>query len=248
MSIQSVQRAFDILKAIDNATEPTPATKIAKTINLPRTTVIRMLTTLEEIGAVQRVENGKSYQIGSVVRLLGQPKTTERKLKKIARPELQQLAQTTGETVYLCVPVGQQVYYLDQIDSRHHILLRNWAGCYFPAHTTAAGKVFLAHLGVEELELYLKRPLESYTDKTITNPTDIRAYAQQIPRDGFAWTHAQTEEGLVGVAAPIFDGQGKVVAAVSLGGPAFRFPKQNQADLAAQTVVQTAHRIQAKLL
>ena len=247
MSIQSIQRAFDILRIIDAEREPARAATIAKRTNLPRTTVIRMLATLEEVGAVSRIDNSNYFRIGTAVRLLGQPKTNPTNLKEIAQTNLRLLAQKTGETAYLCLPVGEQVYYLEQINSQHHILLRDWTDTYFPHHATAAGKVFLAFMPPAELDSYLEKPLEHFTPKTITDPQQIRAYVAEIQHVGYGWTHEQTEAGLVGVAAPIFDRDGNVVAAVSLGGPAFRFPKPGQEQETAQYVVQSARQISERL-
>jgi len=241
MSIQSVQRAFDILQIINKESNADNAATIAQCIDLPRTTVVRMLATLEEVGAVNRVGESNRFQIGSMLRGFGQPKRSSEAFKAMARPFLSKLAEETGETVYLCMPVGNQVTYLDQIDSQHHILLRNWTGSYFPAHTTAAGKLFLAYMSNEKLETYLSNPLEQFTTETVTEPDKVRAYVQEILQTGVAWTHGQTEKGLVGVAAPVFDENGRVILAISLGGPAFRFPEDPA--LAARQVIQTARAV-----
>lgn len=251
MSIQSIQRAFDILKVIDDGAGSARAAAIAEEIGLPRTTVIRILGTLEEIGAVVQVkgqQNGsRQYTIGPTARFLGQPKTDGANLKEVARPELERLAVETGETVYLCTPLGDQVYYLDQVNSQHHILLRDWVGKSLPMHTTAPGKVFVAWLSPKELDDYLSKPLKVFTPKTIVDPKKIRAYAAEIRQVGFAWTHEQTEAGLIGVAGPIFKNGDELVGAVSIGGPSFRFPKPNQEQDLEQLIVDTARRIEAKL-
>ena len=251
MSIQSIQRAFDILKAIDDESEPARAAAIAKQIDLPRTTVIRILGTLEEVGAVIQVsgkQNGsRQYMIGPTARFLGQPKTNGANLKEIARPDLERLAAETGETVYLCIPTADEVYYLDQVNSQHHILLRDWVGQSLPMHATAPGKVFVAWLSPEALDRYLSKPLKVFTPKTVVDPTQIQAYAREIREAGFAWTHEQTETGLIGVAAPILNKDREIVGAVSIGGPSFRFPGPNQEKLMEQFVTETARRIEAKL-
>ncbi|MEM7343640.1 MAG: IclR family transcriptional regulator [Chloroflexota bacterium] len=247
MTIQSLERAFSILKTIDASSTAIRPAEIAEHIDLPRTTVIRMLGTLEALGAVTRAEDGRNFLIGPTIQAMAQSKPKHRILKQIARPYLEGLANSTGETVYLCTQSHDQVYYLDQIDSRHHILLRNWVGSYFPLHTTAAGKLFLAFLPDEELTAYLTPPLEALTDKTVTNPAAIRHYVAEIRQDGCAWTNEQTEEGLIGVAAPIYQGVGQLVAAVSLGGPAFRFPPKGKDQAMAQQVIKTAQKISQKL-
>ncbi len=246
MSIQALERAFSILKVIDEAPDAIRPAEIAGQIDLPRTTVIRMLNTLEELGAVVRVEDGRHFQIGPTIHTFAHSKPKLRDLKRIARPCLEQLAQQTGETVYLCTLADSQVYYLDQIDSQHHILLRNWIGTYFPLHTTAAGKILLAFLPDDTLQTYLAPPLEKLTEKTITNPDTIRQYVDDIRQVGHAWTHEQTEAGLVGVAAPIYQAH-RVIAAVSLGGPAFRFPPKGQDQAMADLVKATAEQISQRL-
>lgn len=251
MSIQSIQRAFEILRTIDQGGSPARAAVIAEQIGLPRTTVIRILGTLVEVGAVVQVDGkqhgSRQYVIGPTARLLGQPKTEFANLKEAARPELEHLAAETGETAYLCTQAGYDVYYLDQVSSQHNIRLRDWISHSFPIHATAPGKVFLAWLTAEDLDYYLAKPLKTFTSKTVTDPEQIRAYVQEIREAGYAWTHEQTEVGLIGVAGPIFGPDSNLVGAVSLGGPSFRFPQPGQEQKMAELVVEVGRRISATL-
>lgn len=244
--IQSLHRAFSILQLISEEPELARPSLIAEQIGLPRTTVLRMLATLENIGAVVRPPNSKTYSIGQTIQQIAQPKPSRQQLKLVARPHLQTLAHETGETVYLCVESRQQVYYVDQIDAQHHILLRNWVDTYFPLHATAAGKLFLAFWEEAKLEAHLKRPLTQFTPNTITQPDKIRSYIKAIRQAGVAWTHGQTEEGLVGVAAPIWGQNQLLVGAVSVGGPAFRFPRAGTEEKTAVSVIETARKISAQ--
>ncbi|MEM7112861.1 MAG: IclR family transcriptional regulator [Chloroflexota bacterium] len=245
--IQSLHRAFAILQIISQQPQAARPVSIATQTGLPNTTVLRMLTTLENIGAVVRDVEAGTYGIGTVVYDLAHPKPSHQQLKEAARPYMHQLANQTGETVYLCAEAGEQVYYVDQIDTEHHILLRNWIDIAFPLHTTAAGKVLLAFWEDAKIQAYLARPLEQYTENTIIDPDAICAYVEMIRKNGFAWTHGQTEEGLVGVAAPIWGQSQQIVGALSLGGPAFRFPKAGEAEQVAQQVVETAKQISSQL-
>ena len=249
MSIQSIQRAFDILDVIDKQSAPSRAADIASQVELPRTTVIRMLDTLEKVGAIQRVPNSNTFYIGARLRNFGRAISHKPTLKELARPFLQELADQTGETVYLCTPTPDfQAHYIDQIDSPHQILLRNWVGKSLPIHATAPGKVFLAYLSPNALQQFLSTPLVRFTEKTVTDPEQIRAYVPEILNKGYAWTHEQTAAGLIGVAAPIFSPTEKtVIAAASLGGPAFRFPPPNQSQAVADLVVETAYKITMRL-
>ena len=247
MSIQALERAFEILNVIHKNEDPQRAADIAVQVELPRTTVIRMLDTLEQVGAVVRVAETSRFEIGPTMLQFGQPITPAPDLKQIARPTLERLARESGETAYLCTRSGRQVYYLDQVSSRHHIRLQEWTGTWFPAHTTSTGKIFLAYMPPTQLDTYLSHDLESFTSETITDPQEIRDYVQSIRQNGFGWTHGQTELGLVGVAAPIFDSNQAVIGAVSLGGPQFRFPQAGKEQETADLVVKAAQEISSRI-
>jgi len=195
---------------------------------------------------VNESKNGsRQYQIGQTARILGQSKTGS--LKEIARPDLEWLAAESEETAYLCKQAGDRVYYLDQINSQYHIQLQSWIGKSFAIHTTAPGKIFVAWLPDAELDRYLSQPLQTLTEKTVTDPNQIRAYAKEIRARGFAWTHEQTEAGLIGIAAPIVKGDSELIGAVSLAGPAFRFPKPKQEQSLEKLIVEVGRRISANL-
>lgn len=241
--IQSLHRAFAILNIISQEPHAARSGTIAERVGLPKTTVLRMLNTLENIGAIVRDPAAGHYRIGSVILTLAYPKPTHQQLIDLAKSHLLQLANRTGETVYLCVQSGDQVHYIDQIDAQHHILLRNWVGVSFPLHTTAPGKLFLALWDDEKIEEYLKRPLEKYTERTIVEPEKIRDYILDIRDKQVAWTHGQTEIELVGVAAPIYTTLGTLAGALAVGGPSFRFPGQGQEEAVASLVLETAELV-----
>ncbi len=246
-NIRSVERAFTVLEALRLQPGGANATTIAKQSNLPRPTVIRLLTTLKNIGAVERIEDTNNYQIGLTILTLAAQPPLSRQLTAIARSYMQDLAQSTGETVFLCILDNHQVHYIDQINSQYNIQLRDWTGARYPLHTTSTGRMLLAALSPEALERYLARPLERYTKQTITDPATLRQQLAAVKKQGYAWSREQTEEGLVGVAAPIYDQDGQIIAAVSVGGPAFRFPQPDQEQAVADLVVQIARQISERV-
>ncbi len=245
--IQSIERAFAVLDIVGGLSEPASVTTIAKQVDLPRTTVTRLLATLQSVGAVKRATAKDYYQIGPRILNLTAQLTYTQQLVNTARPYLEKLAQTTGETVYLGVPEHYHVHYVDQINSRYRIQLRDWTGSLFPMHTAAAGLLFLADLPLPELDDYLSRPLERYTEKTVDDPATIRENLVNIRRQGHAWSQGQMEPGLIGVAAPIQNKQKQSIAAISVGGPVFRFPPQGQKEATINLVINTAAEIAARL-
>ncbi|MCH7979100.1 MAG: tetratricopeptide repeat protein [Acidobacteria bacterium] len=90
------------------------------------------------------------------------------------------MAQRTSETVYLCLPDGDQVYYADQINSRYQIRPRDWSGSRVPMYTVSAGKLFLADLSPLELDTYLARPLEPFARKTMKSAAALRAHLKEV--------------------------------------------------------------------
>lgn len=241
--VQSVERAFAILQAIGLEPGGLGVTSISKQTGLPKSTVSRLLSTLEASGAIERVPGRDAYRVGPGVLAMAGRASYSRQLNVLARPYLQELAEETGETVHLCTPDGDQVFYVDQINSRFHIQLQDWTGVRFPMHTVAAGRVFLASLSPDRLEQYLSRPLERYTSKAITDRNVLRRHVERARAEGLSWVWEETELGLVGVAAPVEDAGGKVVAAVSLVGPAFRFPPPGRHAEMAADVTHTARLI-----
>ncbi len=239
--IQSVKRAFSILKAIAAYPRGVGLGKIAEQVDLPKSTVSRMLSTLESIDAVERMPYGKGFRLGpATLNLALQPSY----LITIARPYLQELAHATNEAVNLCLPDGKQVHYVDQVQRQRNVQVGDWTGTRTSVlHVISPGKIFLAYWPPEQLETYLNRPLEQFTKHSITAPETLHRHLAQIKQQGYAWSYEEFELGLVGASAPIQNKDGQVVAAVNLSGPAFRFPPANQEDKIAALAVDTGYKI-----
>ncbi len=228
--IQSVKRAFDILKAVSSKAEGVSLTEIATRADLPKSTVSRMLSTLTGIGMVERLHEREGFRIGNELVAMAAQVGYPRSLVAIARPYLQALAQTTGETLTLCVPDGDLVHYIDQIDSPGTLQMRNWVNFRFPMYASCDGKIFLAHRDKADLDRYLQQPMQRFTAATITSATALRRELKWVQKRGYAWTNGEYDADLVGVSAPICDPEGRVIASVCLFGPAFRWPAEAQAS------------------
>ena len=245
-SVQSVERAFNILQALSAFPKGAGASVLAKHVGLPRPTVIRLLKTMESFSAVERVPNAKTYRLGPSIFALTAQIPFARQLTTIARPFLQELAQRTSETVYLCLPDGDQVYYADQIDSRYQIRPRDWSGSRVPMYTVSAGKLFLANLSPPELDIFLARPLEPFARKTLKSAAALRVHLKEVRKKGYGWARDEFEDGLIGIAAPIRDESRKLIAAIAVSGPAYRLPRKREKEIAT-AAVQIAEQITARL-
>ncbi len=239
--IQSVKRAFTILKVIAAHPDGVSLAKIANQVNLPKSTVSRMLSTLEHIQAVERLPYGKGFRIGpEILTLVLQPSY----LITIIHPYLLDLAHTTTEAVNLCLLDERQIQYVDQVQSQHNVQVRNWTGTRMSIlHTVSPGKIFLAYGSQEQLDRYLKRPLEHFTRDSITDSDVLRRQLIEIKQQGYAWAIEEFEQGLSGISAPIQNQAGQVIAAVNVSGPAFRFPPDGQEDKIVHLTVEISHKI-----
>ena len=228
--VQSVERAFAILRALSVA--PAGVSEIAELVGLPKSTVARLLATLEGVDAVDRVEEGSRYQIGDgLVELTGSTDASASMVVAV-RPHLLQLAARSGEAAGFGVPQGYTMHYLVQVESPQPVQVRDYSGLAVPMHIGPSGLCVMAHWPLEDVQRYLSRPLEAYTSATVVDSTAILNRLAEIRRVGYAAVDEEFAEGLSSVAAPVFDSNGHVAGAIHVHGPTYRFPgKKGPADI-----------------
>lgn len=245
--VQSIERAFAVLEAL--GTGPLGVTEVADRVDLPKSTVARLLAALVAEDAVEQVSDGTDYRLGGrLVALAGGVRPT-RGLIALARPHLVQLAGALGETAGLSIPDGFAVHYVDQEDGPHPVGIRDWTGSRLPMHAVSSGLVFLAAMHEGDVERCLAQPLERFTAATVTDPALVRRRILQARVDGFAWTCDEVAEGISSVAAAVADEDGEVVAAIHVHGPSYRFPEAMTVsrEAIAADVVAAAARVSASL-
>jgi IclR family acetate operon transcriptional repressor len=241
--VQSLERAFAILRAL--AIKPARISELAGIVGLPKSTVARMLGTLELVGAVVRDESTQAYRIGEGLAQLAAPMDFTTSLVVSIKPHLAQLSAAIGEAAGFSVPEGYAMHYLVQVDSPRPIQVRDYSGSSAPMHLSPAGLCVMAQWPDEELARYLSRPLERNTPASVTDPTRIRQRLTRIRTEGYAWIHEEFAEGLSSVAAPVHDGQRRLVGAITVHGPTYRFPISGEAERIAVSVRLAASRFSA---
>jgi len=247
--IQSIKRAFDILKAVSSAGDGdgVSLSELAARARLPKSTVSRMLSTLAGVGAIERVTPREGFRLGSELIAMMSHVPYPRSLCAIARPYLQALSSATGETLTLCVPDGDTAHYIDQINSPHALQVHDWRGQHLPLHAASDGKLYLAGRSDEQIERYVGQTLRRYTANTLVSPSRLKREVKAIRRLGYAWTNGEYDQDIVGVAAPIRGEGGEVVGSVCLFGPAFRWPEEREAGHLIGPAKATADKISARL-
>jgi DNA-binding IclR family transcriptional regulator len=217
---QSVERSMAVLE--DLAAGERRLGDLAELLGTHKSTVLRILQTLESRGFVRRVDNG-AYRLGARMIQLGSAALQALDLTATARRGLEQLAEATGETVHLAILDGAHVVYVDKVESIHPVRMYSRVGATAPAHCTGVGKVLLAHTPTEAWpELDLRR----FTDETIVDRDALAAAAGDIRDHGWGVDEREHEESIRCIAAPIFDVDGRAVAAVSVSVPTSRMSRE----------------------
>ena len=219
--LQSVSRALSALELIAEQGEM-GVSELGRRLGVHKATASRLVSTLAEHGLVERDAASEKFRLGfGLIRLAGAA-MAGLDLVRTAHPILEDLADRTRETVNLGVLSGDSVVYIDQVAGTRSIVAVSWVGRRTPLHCSSNGKVLLAHMDEPELRRHLSRPLERATERSVIDPQALRGQLRQVVTRGYAQTLEELEEGLNAVAAPVRQADGKVVAALSVSGPAFR--------------------------
>ena len=243
--VQSIERAFAVLATLANG--PIGVTEAAERAGLPKSTAARVLASLAPEGVAEQVPGDTRYRLGPRLLTLAARIRPARSLAALARPSLEALAQETGEAAGLSVPDGDLAHYIDQVSSLNPVSVRDWTGSRIPLHAVSSGQILLAFARPTFIQRYLGRPMERFTERTLTTADGVLERMRAIRRDGYVWALEEFDEGISSVAAPVADASGEVVAAVHLHGPSYRFPAPGTNVNVAGRVVATAARIAESL-
>ena len=244
--VESVARALKIIEAL--AMSPAGLSDIARTVDLPKSTVARLLSTLEEVEAVERdEEDNRLFRLGPMVQRLSTAAGGPAQLAGFARPYLEELTEVTGEAAGVSIPDGYQVHYIDQTDAEHPVQVRDWTGELIPMHVVPSGLAIMAYWPEQETDRFLSRRLKKLTPNTITDPDAIRGRLQGVRDEGYVWVHEEFVEGINSVAAPVLESNGLVTGAIHVHGPAYRFPGEDPESHIGKQVAEAAERLSEAL-
>jgi DNA-binding IclR family transcriptional regulator len=222
-TIQSVDRAAALLKAIADARRPPTVVELAELCGLNRSTAWRLLATLDAHGLIERDPVSQRYSLGYALLRIAAGAEVDPLVRR-ARPVLESLARETGEAANLAVAKRFNLVYVDQVDPPQ-IMAPNWFGRPVPLHATSTGKAYLAFLEPDERRAALPERLERYTETTVTDRRRLTAELDQVRRTGYAVCVGELEESLFGASAPVLSEQGRPVAVVSVWGTERRLPR-----------------------
>ena len=214
--VPGLQRGLEILQAFDRSHPVHNASDLARRLDIPRSTVFRLLQTLEAMGFLRR-QNGRDYQLGPAVLSLGFEFLAAQDIIELTRPLLEQLRDQTGCSVHLALREGTEVVYIAKYPSPSRFTSSVQVGTRLPAHATGLGRVFLAALTEQELNaLYGNRQLPAYSAQTPTHLGALKALLAGDRERGYVVSESFFEPGICSVACPLHDTDGRTTAAINL--------------------------------
>jgi DNA-binding IclR family transcriptional regulator len=237
-SVQSLERAFDLLEALAPGVE-LGVTELANRTGLVPSTAHRLLHTLAKRGYVSQSSESGRYLLGyKVVEVASGLEHRLERLRVVARPHLEAIQRETGETVNLVVLDADRVVYVDQVEGSRQVRMFTTVGTSVPAHTTGSGKAMMAASPPETVHALYgdQEPLKRLTDRTLTTLDALEQDLARIRRRGYAIDNEEHEEGVGCVAVAVLDHSARPSAAMSVSGPSARILGANTARLGALLV------------
>jgi DNA-binding IclR family transcriptional regulator len=246
-TVDAAAKALGLLDAFTLESPRLSLGALMERTGLPRATAFRLLATLEECGFV--VKDGGDYSLGFKLFVLGNVVAEELDLRRQAHAHLEALRDTTGETVQLAVLEGWNVVHLDRALSRQSVAyMVSHVGAILPAYCTALGKALLAFQ--DEDMVYAWASTQQFvrlTANTVSTADELMDELRRIRERGYSIDNEERELGVRCVGAPVFDREARATAAISLGAPSSRLPRQLEGSEVAMHVVAAGLAISREL-
>jgi IclR family transcriptional regulator, KDG regulon repressor len=244
--LSSVTTAIHLLKTFTLEEDELGISELAKRLGVAKSTVHRLATALLEEGFLQQnIENGR-YRLGVGLFSLGSLVRARLDVTSESKHILNALRDKTQENVRLAVLERQSVVFLHDFESPQTLRLRSGTGQLRPAFCTAEGLCLLSGLREPELAKFMNYPRPERTPKTTTDEEGLRARIKRVKKYGYAVEDEECDEGTRCIAAPIYNGEGRIVASIGVAGPRVRIRK-SQFPRMAPGVIEAAQQISERL-
>ncbi len=225
--IKILDKTFQIIELFSTEHPSWTLAGVTKETGLPKTTVHRILTVLQDKKILSQDADSEQYRLGPLALQIGQRALAQIDIRRITHPVLNNLSARTRETAILMMlsPLRDSVICALQINNNPGLRLMMEDGQHVPLHAGGSAKAVLAFMHDDEVEVALSNSMEKLTDKTITDRKLIENELDRIKKYGFATSIEEISEGAAGIAMPIFDSSHEVIGSVGIIGPADRFLK-----------------------
>ncbi|WP_062226722.1 IclR family transcriptional regulator [Aureimonas frigidaquae] len=223
MEIRSLTKALRLLDALGEQPGTLGVSELARQLELDKSSVSRMLRTMEQSGYVEQDPKTQRYSLGIRMGVLGHKALRRLDLREAARPFLEALAEETGECSHIAILADNRAFYIDQASPRRGVVVDAPIGTLAPVHCTALGKTLVA-FQPEALreEILAAGVLEPFTRRTIVDPAGLVRHLDSVREQGVAIDDEEFSIGVRCIAAPVFRYDGAVCGAIGVSGPSPR--------------------------
>lgn len=226
-SVRVLLKAMAVLEELAGADEELGLGEISTRLGLNKSTCHRILNTLADGQFVERSGPG-AYRLGIGVFRVGTAMAGRLGVRERSLPAMRGLYEATGETVFLCIPRGDEAVCVERLDGRYASTHFLRLGGALPLHIGAAPRVLLSALADDEIEAYLERPLAANTPQTPTSRAELWTEVRRIRAEGRSISRDDVVVGVKAFGAPVRDHTGRVVAALSLSGMSAAIPDEEE--------------------
>jgi len=228
-----VDRALEILERLGGTSGGLTLSELSAQLGFPKNAVFRITNTLKARGYLARDERTLQFRLTDKLLLLSRPRVEKKGLIETALPHLRRLRDETRETVQIGRRSGDEGVILEQVEGLHPLRISVDAGLRFPLYNNGPGKLLLAQLPDTERAATIRRlTLAPCTPRTITDRHELARECLRIREQGYAIDHAEADEGIHCIAAPVFDPADTLLAAIWISAPSRRLPRSQFAETA----------------
>ncbi|WP_177167131.1 IclR family transcriptional regulator [Salinibacillus kushneri] len=246
---RSLIKAIKLLDCFKDKLEMT-LYELVEESNLPKTTVFRLVSSLEEAGLLVKVKRSShdvKYRLGLKLLELGKRVSEQLEYRKLALPYMRELNQKLNELVHMAVVEGDEAVYVEKLDSTKPVRLVIQIGGRSPLYAGSAPKLLLAHMNDDDRDNYLQNiEFEKITENTIENVEELKRELAEIKRKGYSISQAEHYRDTMGFSYPIKDFNGETIAALGVSIPITDYSKEREEMILRETG-KTAERISREL-
>jgi DNA-binding IclR family transcriptional regulator len=232
-SVKSASRVVDILSLLAKSEDALTLADVSKTLGIPRSSAHALLHDLVGTRMIEQLDQGgtPSYRIGVRSFEIGSAFLNQRNLGDEGRAVVSSLSAAVDDTAHLAILEGTDIVYIAKSESSQSMRLVSHIGARLPAHATAVGRVLLAHLSPETLNVLIPNQLPSLTPRTITRRSTLIASVAKIRELGWAFDDEESTPGIQCLAAPVYDHTGECIAGLSVSMPVLRMQAWDRDEL-----------------
>jgi DNA-binding IclR family transcriptional regulator len=242
---KTVVRSMDILNLFKDHSQLT-FQEIIDLSGIPKTSVYRMLMSLEEMEFLEKGSDSK-YRLGLIFLKFGHLVSSRLDTRKIAFPIMQELHDDVGEAINLIVKQGNEAIYIEKIDTNQKVRLYTAIGRRSPLYAGACARVILSFLPDSEIQTYIESvELKPFAKGTILDKEALYKTISQAKKEGYTISFSELEDHTAAIAAPIFDHKGEITAGISIAGIDANYQNEN-VHIFAMKVKEAADTISQRL-